>query len=96
MNMSDAWTVAIVANLGISGKGRNERWPAVVMKKYLHPDYQRKEQATKAYDSTRKGWYYSVAFGIHQLYRVKREAAGLPQLLLLHTRQSAIFTTITS
>lgn len=52
---------SIVANLGISGKERNERWPCVFMKKYLHSDFERKGQAAKTFDSARNGWYYSVA-----------------------------------
>ena len=42
MDMSDAWTFANVSSLGILGRQQNERWPAVVMKKYSHSEYQRK------------------------------------------------------
>ena len=86
MDLGDTWVIAIVSNLGISGRQRHKRWPAVFLQKYLHSEYKHKGQPSKSFSATRNGWFYNVAFGIHQFHGIpiacKQMPCGFQQRLM--------------
>ena len=79
LDLSDAWTVAIVNCSKLSRDDRGIRWPAVfTVKGALRSTYIHKGQPAKRHDSTSANVKYVLLDGVHNMYGSEGRAEGLP------------------